>query len=98
MWIVFIVRLITVPAFIVLGIWMLLQFVNVLDQGQSGVAYSAHIGGFIAGLILAPILKKKNKTLFAPPTTTKYTLKKINDREYLRHMPTITKTNEDKKD
>ena len=59
MWIVFIVRLITVPAFIVLGIWMLLQFVNVLDQGQSGVAYSAHIGGFIAGLILAPILKKK---------------------------------------
>ena len=98
MWIVFIVRLITVPAFIVLGIWMLLQFVNVLDQGQSGVAYSAHIGGFIAGLILAPILKKKNKTLFAPPTTTKYTLKKINDREYLRHMPTITKTNDDKKD
>ena len=98
MWIIFIVRLITVPAFIVLGIWMLLQFINVLDQGQSGVAYSAHIGGFIAGLILAPILKKKNKTLFAPSTTTKYTLKKINDSDYLRHMPTITKKDDNKQD
>ena len=91
MWIVFIVRLITVPAFIVLGIWMCLQLVNVIDQGQSGVAYSAHIGGFIAGMILAPILKKRNKPLFAPSTNTKYTLIKIGDKDYLKHMPTIVK-------
>ena len=91
MWVVFIVRLITVPAFIVLGIWMGLQLVNVIDQGQSGVAYSAHIGGFIAGMILAPILKKRNKPLFAPSTNTKYTLIKIGDKDYLKHMPTIVK-------
>ena len=91
MWIVFIVRLITVPAFIVLSIWMGLQLINVIDQGQSGVAYSAHIGGFIAGMILAPILKKREKPLFAPASDTKYTLIKIGDKDYLRHMPTIGK-------
>ena len=89
MWIVFIVRLITVPAFIVLGIWMFLQLINVIDQGTSGVAYSAHIGGFIAGMILAPLLKKKNKRLFAPSTRTKYTLKKISEDDYLKHMPNV---------
>ena len=94
MWIVFIVRLIAVPAFIVLGIWMGLQLINVIDQGQSGVAYSAHIGGFIAGMILAPILKKRNKPLFAPASNTKYTLIKIGERDYLRHMPTIGKVKE----
>ena len=91
MWIVFIVRLITVPAFIVLSIWMGLQLINVIDQGQSGVAYSAHIGGFIAGMILAPILKKREKPLFAPASDTKYTLIKIGDKDYLKHMPTIGK-------
>ncbi len=91
MWIVFIVRLITVPAFIVISIWMGLQLINVIDQGQSGVAYSAHIGGFIAGMILAPILKKREKPLFAPASDTKYTLIKIGDKDYLRHMPTIGK-------
>ena len=79
MWIVFIVRLITVPAFIVLSIWMGLQLINVIDQGQSGVAYSAHIGGFIAGMILAPILKKREKPLFAPASDTKSSFIKIGD-------------------
>ena len=46
-----------VPAVVMIGIWALLQFVNgigsiaVTDQ-TSGVAYWAHIGGFIAGLVL----------------------------------------------
>ena len=31
---------------------------NVFDQGSSGVAYSAHIGGFLTGLILTPFFKK----------------------------------------
>ena len=45
---------------------MIMQLMNVLDQGQSGVAYSAHIGGFIAGMILAPIFKNKDKKIIAP--------------------------------
>ena len=42
-------------------------------------------------MILAPILKKRNTPLFAPASNTKYTLIKIGDRDYLRHMPTIGK-------
>lgn len=50
----FIFTFINVPAFIVLGLWILLQVAN--DTGYlgrseaSGIAYAAHIGGFIAGL------------------------------------------------
>jgi membrane associated rhomboid family serine protease len=44
-----------VPAFIVLGGWIVLQLVSQVSlvRGEpSGVAYMAHIGGFIAGLVL----------------------------------------------
>src|SRR5207247_10562660 len=50
-------RPIAVPAVVMIGIWALLQFVNgigsiaVTDQ-TSGVAYWAHIGGFIAGAVI----------------------------------------------
>ncbi|MDQ3069153.1 MAG: rhomboid family intramembrane serine protease [Acidobacteriota bacterium] len=52
---------IAVPAVFMLGLWILLQFVNqagaVADTPESGgVAYLAHIGGFVAGMILAPLL------------------------------------------
>jgi membrane associated rhomboid family serine protease len=51
-----------VPAIFMIGLWALLQFVNgfgsiaVTDQ-TGGVAYWAHIGGFIAGFVLALLLK-----------------------------------------
>jgi membrane associated rhomboid family serine protease len=51
-----------VPAIFMIGLWALLQFVNgfgsiaVTDQ-TGGVAYWAHIGGFIAGVVLALLLK-----------------------------------------
>lgn len=46
------------PALLVLGFWFVLQVINgVLGLGMTaesgGVAYFAHIGGFVAGLILA---------------------------------------------
>jgi len=50
-------RPIMVPAVVMIGIWALLQFINglgaiaVTDQ-TSGVAYWAHIGGFLAGLVI----------------------------------------------
>lgn len=44
------------PAFIVLGLWILLQVANgtgyLGGSEASGIAYAAHIGGFIAGLLL----------------------------------------------
>ncbi|TMI96794.1 MAG: rhomboid family intramembrane serine protease [Bacteroidetes bacterium] len=47
----------TVPAFVALGIWIVFQVISQMgvlggDQGGGGVAYAAHIGGFIAGLLL----------------------------------------------
>ena len=47
----------TVPAFVALGIWIVFQVISQLgvlggDQGGGGVAYAAHIGGFVAGLAL----------------------------------------------
>jgi len=51
-----------VPALLMIGLWALLQFVSgigsiaVTDQ-TGGVAYWAHIGGFIAGVILAFLLR-----------------------------------------
>jgi membrane associated rhomboid family serine protease len=50
----------TVPAILMLGLWILLQFVNGVGSVANtpetgGVAYLAHIGGFIAGAVLAPL-------------------------------------------
>ena len=48
----------TVPAFVAIGLWFVFQLINGLgmlgegSQEGGGVAYAAHIGGFIAGLLL----------------------------------------------
>lgn len=48
------VTTVTLPAMAVLGWWIVVQVVNVLiaEPGQGGVAWYAHIGGFIAGMVL----------------------------------------------
>ncbi|HKZ81170.1 MAG TPA: rhomboid family intramembrane serine protease [Pyrinomonadaceae bacterium] len=54
-------RIITdVPAYVAIGIWFVFQLISglgVLGAGsaQGGVAYAAHIGGFIAGLVLVKV-------------------------------------------
>jgi membrane associated rhomboid family serine protease len=52
-------QVVAMPAFIVLGLWVALQLVSgvgsIADTAQTeqgGVAYMAHVGGFLAGLIL----------------------------------------------
>lgn len=48
-----------VPAYVAIGIWFLFQFISGLGllggRSQGGVAYAAHMGGFIAGLALVKI-------------------------------------------
>ena len=49
------------PAVFMLGLWILMQFVNGVGEvartpETGGVAYIAHIGGFLAGMALAPLL------------------------------------------
>ncbi len=47
----------TVPAYVALGIWIGFQIIQgyLSDQTGGGVAYAAHIGGFVAGLLLVRI-------------------------------------------
>lgn len=47
----------TVPAYIALGLWIGYQILlgYMTPAGTGGVAYAAHIGGFIAGLVLIKI-------------------------------------------
>jgi len=44
----------TVPAFVAIGLWIVYQVIlgYMSDPGSGGVAYAAHIGGFIAGVAL----------------------------------------------
>jgi membrane associated rhomboid family serine protease len=51
----FFITTIAVPAWVMLGYWFLIQFVSGLvsfGTDQGGVAFWAHIGGFVAGLVL----------------------------------------------
>jgi membrane associated rhomboid family serine protease len=66
-----IVRLLTLgwfmprlPAVAVFGVWLLLQWIGYLTQepgDAGGVAFMAHIGGFVAGLVLAAFLVPNEK-------------------------------------
>lgn len=56
----------TLPAMAVLGFWIVLQFINgigsITNSAETGgVAYMAHIGGFVAGLALAYILRNAGR-------------------------------------
>ena len=56
-------QLIKIRALYVLGFWFVLQFINSALSGSQagGVAYAAHIGGFISGIILILFFNKKKK-------------------------------------
>jgi len=56
------IRLIYLPAPLVLGLWFVLQLVSgaaSLGSAGGGVAYAAHVGGFIAGLVLVKVMAKR---------------------------------------
>jgi len=47
-------RIFPIPAWVMLGIWFAMQLIGSIgsDPDTGGVAYWAHVGGFVAGLIL----------------------------------------------
>jgi len=58
----FFVRMLKVPAFFLLGFWILVQLVSgaaSLSQTDGGIAWFAHIGGFFAGLALVKLFQKR---------------------------------------
>jgi membrane associated rhomboid family serine protease len=59
--IIFFVTVITLPALLVLGLWFALQILDVSSQSLTGggVAYLAHIGGFVFGLATIKLLASR---------------------------------------
>jgi rhomboid family protein len=59
-----------VPAIVVLGFWILIQLFNGIGSmaattETSGVAYMAHIGGFVAGLVLVKLMVSRGRPAMA---------------------------------
>jgi len=52
------------PAWVVLGLWIGFQFISITSGGGGGVAWWAHIGGFLAGVILIFPMRQKGVPLF----------------------------------
>ena len=63
-WFVIFFKIFKIRAFIVLGGWIFIQFLsfNQTDLNSGGVAYAAHIGGFISGVVLINFMKNKTRT------------------------------------
>ena len=59
-------RLMYIPAGFVLGFWFVLQILSSLAGGGGGVAWFAHVGGFVAGMALIGLFKRPNVRFFAP--------------------------------
>jgi len=55
-WLGFFVTTVALPAYVMLGYWFVLQLVlgaaGTLSHAQGGVAVWAHVGGFVAGMVL----------------------------------------------
>lgn len=61
-------RVVPVPALIVIGLWIVLQLFSGIGSiaataDTGGVAYMAHIGGFVAGFVLTFLLRGNQRAL-----------------------------------
>ena len=66
----FFTRLMYIPAGFVLGFWFVLQLLSGSMSGKQsggGVAFWAHIGGFLVGMMLVGLFKKRQVRFFNPP-------------------------------
>jgi membrane associated rhomboid family serine protease len=62
-------RVTYIPAVLLIGFWFLTQVVNagsVADVQTGGVAYLAHVGGFIFGAITARLFEDRSRIAFQP--------------------------------
>ncbi len=54
-------------AWVFVGCWIALQFMNAIFDEHGHVAWFAHVGGIVAGLVLTPLFKRRKIRLLAPP-------------------------------
>ena len=59
----FFIQVVKIPALFFLGFWIAFQIINStlsIGKGGDGIAWFAHVGGFLAGLVLIVFFKKRN--------------------------------------
>ena len=56
---VFFIRVVSLPAVILLGFWFLLQVLDIGPLSSGGVAVLAHIGGFVSGAALIAVFRRR---------------------------------------
>jgi membrane associated rhomboid family serine protease len=68
-WIIIFFRIVNIPAWILLGLWFAIQLLSGLARapGAPGVAFWAHVGGFVSGVILITFLRPPGLALLQPP-------------------------------
>ncbi|WP_447970043.1 rhomboid family intramembrane serine protease [Nitrospira sp. M1] len=67
----FFTQMMHVPAALVLGLWFVLQLVSggmSIGHEGGGVAFFAHVGGFVAGMVLIGVFKHSHVRFFNPPS------------------------------
>ena len=64
----FLIHTARIPAGWVLVFWFVMQLISsaLSGQQQGGVAFGAHIGGFIAGMLLVPFFRERRFPLHLP--------------------------------
>jgi len=63
-WVYFFVGVTNLPAWLYLGIWFLMQLLMArVDATGGGVAFGAHVGGFVAGVVLIQVFPKRAEAL-----------------------------------
>lgn len=53
------IRVMPIPAGVLIGLWFALQVLGLVFGGNTGVALFAHVGGFVAGWLLVRILGRR---------------------------------------
>jgi membrane associated rhomboid family serine protease len=83
--ILFIPWFIEIPAFFFLGLWFLMQFINATGShvGAGGIAWWAHIGGFVFGMVFIKLFK------LMPSTGISTQMQKFTTKKRTHHLQVI---------
>jgi membrane associated rhomboid family serine protease len=83
-WIIIFFRVIAVPAILLLGFWFLMQLLSAegASAGVGGVAVWAHVGGFIAGMILVLFMRRRGVAMLQAPRTRSFAVSRPGDARW----------------